>query len=122
MRSEDPTKDPSTPHHSHARGGTLQRGHGADAWALHRPGGRDVAIMAVAVVGVSLSAPLTTVLAAPMLALAFWRNVGGTAALLPVLLRGRSVLAGLRPRDLPAPSSPGSSSPGTSRPGCRACR
>jgi hypothetical protein len=37
-------------------------------------------------------------LAAPMLALAFWRNVGGTAALLPVLLlRERSVLAGLRP-------------------------
>jgi drug/metabolite transporter (DMT)-like permease len=40
-------------------------------------------------------------LAAPMLALAFWRNVGGTAALLPVLLlRERSVLAGLRPQDL----------------------
>jgi drug/metabolite transporter (DMT)-like permease len=57
--------------------------------------------MAVAVVGISLSAPLTTLLTAPMLALAFWRNVGGAAVLLPVLLlRERSVLAGLRPRDL----------------------
>src|SRR3712207_1588687 len=57
--------------------------------------------MAVAVVGVSLSAPLTTMLAAPMLALAFWRNLGGAAALLPVLLlREHRTLAGLRPRDL----------------------
>ncbi|MGY1624236.1 DMT family transporter [Geodermatophilus sp. SYSU D00965] len=57
--------------------------------------------MAVAVVGISLSAPLTTLLSAPMLALAFWRNVGGAGVLLPVLLlRERSVLAGLRPRDL----------------------
>ncbi|MGY1640027.1 DMT family transporter [Geodermatophilus sp. SYSU D00703] len=71
------------------------------AWAVHRPGGRDVGIMAVAVIGISLSAPLTTLLTAPMLALAFWRNVGGVAVLLPVLLlRERSVLAGLRPRDL----------------------
>ncbi|MGY1689406.1 DMT family transporter [Geodermatophilus sp. SYSU D01105] len=57
--------------------------------------------MAVAVVGISLSAPLTTLLAAPMLALAFWRNVGGAAALFPVLLlRERAQLSGLRPRDL----------------------
>ena len=57
--------------------------------------------MAVAVLGISLSAPLTTLLAAPMLALAFWRNLGGAAVLLPVLLlRERSVLAGLRPREL----------------------
>ncbi len=71
------------------------------AWAVHRPGGRDVGIMAVAVIGVSLSAPLTTMLAAPMLALAFWRNLGGAAVLLPVLLlRERRTLAGLRPRDL----------------------
>jgi hypothetical protein len=105
--------------------GSLQEGHGtaADAWALHRPSGRDVGIMAVAVVGISLSAPLTTMLAAPMLALAFWRNVGGAAALLPVLLRGRSVLAGLRPGDLTSSVlAGGSSSPRTSRPGCRACR
>jgi drug/metabolite transporter (DMT)-like permease len=57
--------------------------------------------MAVAVIGVSLSAPLTTMLAAPVLALAFWRNLGGAAVLLPVLLlRERRTLAGLRPRDL----------------------
>ncbi|NEK59940.1 DMT family transporter [Geodermatophilus sabuli] len=57
--------------------------------------------MALAVVGISLSAPLTTLVTAPMLALAFWRNVGGAAVLLPVLLlRERSTLAGLRLRDL----------------------
>ncbi|MGK5110969.1 MULTISPECIES: DMT family transporter [unclassified Geodermatophilus] len=68
---------------------------------MHRPGGRDVGLMAAAVVGISLSAPLTTLLAAPMLALAFWRNVGGAAVLLPVLLlRERPVLAGLRFRHL----------------------
>ncbi|TFV58147.1 DMT family transporter [Geodermatophilus sp. DF01-2] len=57
--------------------------------------------MAVAVIGISLSAPLTTMLTAPMLALAFWRNLGGATALLPVLLlRERSVLLGLRSGDL----------------------
>ena len=94
-------KDPPAPRHSQARGGPLQEGHGADAWALHRPSGRDAGIMAVAVIGISLSAPLTTLLIAPVLALAFWRNLGGAAVLLPVLLlRERSVLAGLRPRHL----------------------
>ena len=38
---------------------------------------------------------------APMLALAFWRNAAGAAALVPVLLtRERSTLHGLRWRDL----------------------
>jgi drug/metabolite transporter (DMT)-like permease len=79
----------------------LHEGSASAAWAVHRPGGRDVGILTLAVVGISLSAPLTTLLTAPMLALAFWRNVGGVAVLLPVLLlRERSVLAGLRPRDL----------------------
>jgi drug/metabolite transporter (DMT)-like permease len=68
---------------------------------MSRPGGRDVALMAVAVVGVSLSAPLTAMVTAPMLALAFWRNAAGAALLLPVLLtRDRRVLSGLRWRDL----------------------
>ncbi|MEI4270568.1 DMT family transporter [Klenkia sp. LSe6-5] len=72
-----------------------------DAWAVHRPGGRDVAIMAVAVVGVSLSGPMTALVAAPALAIAFWRNAAGAVALLPVLLtRERAGLAGLRLRDL----------------------
>jgi drug/metabolite transporter (DMT)-like permease len=57
--------------------------------------------MSLAVVGISLSAPLTTLVTAPMLALAFWRNVGGAAVLLPVLLfRDRATLTGLRLRDL----------------------
>ena len=71
------------------------------AWALHRPGGRDVALMAVAVVGISLSGPLTALVAAPVLAIAFWRNAAGAAAMLPVLLtRERSTMSGLRWRDL----------------------
>lgn len=73
----------------------------AEAWALHRPGPRDVGLLSLAVVGVSLSAPLTTMMTAPMLALAFWRNAAGAAALLPVLLtRERSTLTGLGWRDL----------------------
>jgi drug/metabolite transporter (DMT)-like permease len=71
------------------------------AWALHRPGGRDVVLMAVAVVGISLSGPLTALVVAPVLAIAFWRNAAGAAALLPVLLiRERATLTGLRLRDL----------------------
>jgi drug/metabolite transporter (DMT)-like permease len=73
----------------------------ASPWALSRPGGRDVAILAVAVFGISMSAPLTALVAAPFLALAFWRNAAGAAALLPVLLtRERRSLTGLRPRHL----------------------
>jgi drug/metabolite transporter (DMT)-like permease len=57
--------------------------------------------MAVAVAGVSMSAPLTALVTAPVLALAFWRNAAGAVALLPVLLTsGRRGLAGLRARDL----------------------
>ena len=71
------------------------------AWALHRPGGRDLAIMAVAVVGISLSGPLTALVVAPVLAIAFWRNAAGAVAMLPVLLtRERAGLTGLRRRDL----------------------
>ena len=71
------------------------------AWALHRPAPRDVGLLSLAVVGVSLSAPLTAMVTAPMLALAFWRNAAGAAVLLPVLLTSeRSTLTGLRWRDL----------------------
>ena len=73
----------------------------AHAWALHRPGTRDVGLLSLAVVGVSLSAPLTAMMTAPMLALAFWRNAAGAAALVPVLLtRERFTLTGLGWRDL----------------------
>ncbi len=76
-------------------------GPAASAWEIHRPGGRDVALMAVAVVGVSLSGPLTALVTAPVLALAFWRNAAGALLLLPVLLsRDRGDLTGLRWRDL----------------------
>ena len=71
------------------------------AWALPRPGGRDRGLMAVAVVGISLSGPMTALVVAPALAIAFWRNAAGAVALLPVLLtRERPGLAGLRLRDL----------------------
>jgi len=71
------------------------------AWELHRPGSRDVALMAVAVVGISLSGPMTALVTAPFLAIAFWRNAAGAAALLPVLLtRERATLTGLRLRNL----------------------
>jgi drug/metabolite transporter (DMT)-like permease len=58
--------------------------------------------MAVAVVGVSLSGPLTAmIVTAPVLAIAFWRNAVGAALLLPVLLtRDRGALRGLHWRDL----------------------
>ena len=73
----------------------------SQAWTVHRPGGRDVALMAVAVVGVSFSGPLTALVATSFLAIAFWRNAAGAVLLLPVLLlRERSTLTGLRPRQL----------------------
>jgi drug/metabolite transporter (DMT)-like permease len=57
--------------------------------------------MAVAVVGISMSGPLTALVTAPVLAIAFWRNAAGAAALLPVLLtRERATLRGLRVREL----------------------
>jgi drug/metabolite transporter (DMT)-like permease len=73
----------------------------APAWAVHRPGSRDVGLMAVAVAGVSFSGPLTTLVVTSFLAIAFWRNAAGAALLLPVLLlRERSTLHGLRARQL----------------------
>lgn len=71
-----------------------------DPWAVHRPGSGDVVLMGIAVVGVSFSGPLTAMAAAPVLAIAFWRNAGGAVALLPLLVRERAGLAGLRARDL----------------------
>lgn len=73
----------------------------AAAWELRRPGGRETALIAIAVIGISLSGPLTALVMAPPLAIAFWRNAAGAAVLLPVLLtRERSTLTGLRLRDL----------------------
>ncbi|MCW2617968.1 MAG: Conserved rane protein of unknown function, partial [Modestobacter sp.] len=47
------------------------------AWAVTRPAGRDVSLMAVAVAGVSFSGPLTAMVATSFLAIAFWRNAAG---------------------------------------------
>ncbi|GAA4739872.1 DMT family transporter [Modestobacter marinus] len=71
------------------------------AWAVTRPGGRDVGLMAVAVIGVSFSGPLTALVTTSFLAIAFWRNAAGAVLLLPVLLlRERATLTGLRARQL----------------------
>jgi drug/metabolite transporter (DMT)-like permease len=94
-------KDPAAPHRSPAPGGTLQQGRAtAPAWAVHRPGGRDLGLMAIAVVGVSFSGPLTALVTVSFLAIAFWRNAAGAVLLLPVLLTQRGTLRGLRPRQL----------------------
>nr|WP_243745064.1 DMT family transporter [Streptomyces hainanensis] len=60
-------------------------------------------LLAVAVVAVSASGPLTAATAAPALAIAFWRNALAVAALLPTLLRRpalRAELAGVDRRTL----------------------
>ncbi|MGY1751431.1 DMT family transporter [Modestobacter sp. SYSU DS0511] len=72
----------------------------APAWAVTRPGGRDAALMAVAVVGVSFSGPLTALVATSFLAIAFWRTAAGAVLLVPLLVRDRGALAGLRVRQL----------------------
>lgn len=61
----------------------------------------DVALMAVGVVGVSMSGPLMAAMAVPALAVAFWRNALGTAAIAPVALVGhRAELSRLSGADL----------------------
>ncbi len=52
-------------------------------WRVGRPSGPDSALIAVGVIGVSLSAPLTALCLAPALGIAFWRNIAGAAVLLP---------------------------------------
>ncbi|MFC5718820.1 DMT family transporter [Streptomyces gamaensis] len=67
-----------------------------------RPGARlDLLLLAVAIAGVSLSAPLIAATAAPALAIAFWRNAMAVAALGPfALLRHRRELRGMGRRAL----------------------
>ncbi len=59
-------------------------------WAVHRPGRKSWALLLLGVLGVSLSAPLTALLAAPALALGFWRTGLGSAFLVPVAAIRRS--------------------------------
>lgn len=55
---------------------------------MRAPTGADVPLLALAVVGIGASAPLIATIAAPALAIALWRNVFGTAALLPFAWAG----------------------------------
>lgn len=61
----------------------------------------DLFFLAVAVSGISLSAPLIAATAAPALAIAFWRNAMAVGALSPfALLHHRAEIAGLGKRNL----------------------
>ena len=56
---------------------------GQRAPLVRAPTGADVPLLALAVVGIGASAPLIVAIAAPALAIAFWRNALGVVALLP---------------------------------------
>ncbi|MEU5419837.1 DMT family transporter [Streptomyces sp. NPDC020667] len=61
----------------------------------------DIVLLAVAIAGISLSAPLTATIAAPALAIAFWRNALAVGALTPLaLVRHRAELRGIGRRAL----------------------
>ncbi len=61
----------------------------------------DLVLLAVALCGVSLSAPLIAATVAPALAIAFWRNAMAVGALSPfVLLRGRAELRRMGRREV----------------------
>jgi drug/metabolite transporter (DMT)-like permease len=61
-----------------------------------RPGPADLVLLTVAVLGVSASAPIIVAAAAPALAIALWRNVMGSAVLLPLsVLRSPGEIRGL---------------------------
>lgn len=68
---------------------------------MHRPPTADLGLIAVAVAAVGVSGPLIAACTAPALAIAFWRNVFGTAALSPAALwRHRAELRRLCRADL----------------------
>ncbi|MFI9205187.1 DMT family transporter [Streptomyces sp. NPDC053048] len=65
----------------------------APAVSARAPVRVDLVLLAIAIAGVSLSAPLIAATAAPALAIAFWRNAMAVGALSPlVLLRHRAAL------------------------------
>jgi len=64
--------------------------------AVSRPPGTDLALMAVAVAAISTSGPIIAAMAAPALAIAFWRGVfGGGLTLVWALVRQRAELFAL---------------------------
>ncbi|MCX2969660.1 MULTISPECIES: DMT family transporter [Streptomyces] len=67
-----------------------------------REHGRELALLGVAVFGISVSAPLIAATAAPALAIAFWRNAMAVGALVPVALlrRHRAALRAMGRRRL----------------------
>ena len=70
---------------------------------MNRIDGRVLALLAVGVGAVSLSAPLMASTAVPALAIAFWRNAMATGVIAPVaLVRRRSELAAVTGRDVAA--------------------
>jgi hypothetical protein len=70
------------------------------AHELAMPSSTDLTLIAIAVTAVSTSGPLIVASAAPALALAFWRNGLGAAAMMSVALtRNRSELRRLTRRE-----------------------
>lgn len=64
--------------------------------AVEQPSRRDLALIAVGVLAISTSGPLIAATAAPALAIAFWRNALGVAAIAPwAMARHRAELRGL---------------------------
>jgi len=64
----------------------MQRLASAEVNEVAMPAASDLLLILIAVTAVSTSAPLIAATAVPALALAFWRNALGCAALLPVVL------------------------------------
>jgi drug/metabolite transporter (DMT)-like permease len=66
---------------------------------VHRPAKADIPTLVLGVLGVGTSGPIIAATRAPSLAIAFWRNVIGTAVLAPyALLRHRAELRALSRR------------------------
>lgn len=95
-----PSEPPSEPPPGLPSGPQPAAQHPAPA-AVAMPPARDLWLMGVGVLAVSTAAPLIAAIAAPAVAIAFWRNALGTAAILPVaLVRRRAELRALAVRDL----------------------
>lgn len=76
-------------------------GHVAPTHVVSRPPTADIALLGVAVLFISSSGPIIAAIAAPALAIAFWRTFLGSALTAPwVLLRRRHELRSLTRRDV----------------------